>query len=108
MISDRSLRLGQILDGGGDWRENAHPGKLLLAKLDAMAAQPTASALDQSRERLAESFDPIADFLGFDIRGGVLQPSLEDVELVQQRRLGLGQSFIGGERLKTCSACGRR
>jgi hypothetical protein len=32
---------------------------------------------------LAESFNPVADFLGFDVGGGVLQPSLEDVELVQ-------------------------
>jgi len=53
-----------------------------LPKLDAVAVQPGACALDQVRECLAESFDPVADFVGVDVRGGVLQPSLEDVELV--------------------------
>jgi hypothetical protein len=65
-----------------------------------VTAQPGVSGLDQCRECLAESLDPVANLLGVYVRGGVLQSSLEDVELVQQRRLGLGQSFIGGERLE--------
>jgi hypothetical protein len=34
-----------------------------------------------------ESLDPVADLLGVHVRGSVLQPSLEDVELVEQRCL---------------------
>ena len=40
----------------------------LLAKLDAVAVQPDACALDQARECLAESFDRVADLLGVHVR----------------------------------------
>ena len=39
----------------------------VLLKLDAVTAQPSVSALDQTRECLAESFDPVADFVGVDV-----------------------------------------
>lgn len=77
------LRVRGLTQPVHDHRRHRHRGRLLLAKLDVVAGQPTASALDQARECLAESLYPVADFLGFDVRGGVLQPSLEDVELVQ-------------------------
>jgi hypothetical protein len=65
-----------------------------------MAVQPRASAFDQIWQRLAESLDGVADFLGVNVRRSVLQPPLEDVELVQQCCLGSGQSFVGGECLE--------
>jgi hypothetical protein len=52
-------------------------------------------ALDQAGECLAELFYGGADLLGPDIRGGVLKPTLENVELVQQRRLPSGQAAVG-------------
>ena len=53
------------------------------AELDAVVAQPGVSALDQPRECLAETLDGSAYLLGIDVGGGVLQPALDDVQLVQ-------------------------
>lgn len=54
----------------------------LVANLDAMTVQPGTRAGDQPWKRLAESLDGGADFLGVNVRGSVLEASLENVEFV--------------------------
>jgi len=72
----------------------------LLSKLDAVTMQPAMSALDQTRKCLPESLDGSTNLLGIDIRRCVLQPALEDVQLVQQRCLFFAQPIVGDKRLE--------
>jgi hypothetical protein len=58
------------------------------------------SALDQPRKRLLELLDGDTNLLGIHVRRGVLQSTLEDVKLVQQRRLFFAQTTVLDKRLE--------
>ena len=65
-----------------------------------MAAEPADGALDQPRQRFSKPLDRSADLLGIHIRGSVLKPALENVELVQHHRLPRVQPTIGDKSLE--------
>jgi len=69
-------------------------------KLNAVAEKPGAGALDQTWKSTPKPFDGIVDFLRIDVRGGVLEPALEDIDLVQQGRLIPPQTTVRDECLE--------
>lgn len=72
----------------------------VLSKLNTVAVQPGARTLDQFWECLSQPFNGVPNLLGVDIRGCVLDPALQHVELVQQICLNVSQSVIGEQRLE--------